>query len=85
MLSIIYYKQISSDGDHEFDSTLQNTTMTTSTSTLEIINSPGEVRTITLTDAITGVATIIPIIPKKCWKINRPTIIVTGCNFIVLL
>ena len=33
--------------------------------------------------AMTGVATIIPIIPKKCWKINRPSIIVTGCNFIV--
>ena len=38
---------------------------------------------ITLVAAITGVATIIPMIPKKCPKINSPSIIVTGCNFIV--
>lgn len=47
----IYYKQTASDGDHEFDNTVQSTTMTTSTSTLEIQNTPGAERTITLTDA----------------------------------
>ena len=48
---IIYYKQTASDGDHEFDNTVQNTSMTTSTSTLEIQNSVGATRTITLTDS----------------------------------
>ena len=47
---IIYFKQTASDGDHEFDSTVQNTTMTTSTETLEIQNQVGATRTITLTD-----------------------------------
>ena len=47
----IYYKQTASDGDHEFDSTVQNTTLTTSTSTIEITNQPGATRTIGLTDA----------------------------------
>lgn len=47
----IYYKQTASDGDHEFDSTIQNTTLTTSTSTIEIQNAVGATRTITLTDA----------------------------------
>ncbi len=46
----IYFKQTASDGDHEFDSTVQNTTLTTSTATLEIQNVPGATRTITLTD-----------------------------------
>ena len=48
---IIYYKQTASDGDHEFVSTVQNTTMTTSTSTIEIQNTAGATRTINLTDA----------------------------------
>ena len=48
---IIYFKQTASDGDHEFDATIQNTTMTTSTETLEIQNPVGATRTITLTDA----------------------------------
>ena len=48
---IIYYKQIASDGNHEFDNTVQNTTMTTNTSTIEIQNPLGATRTITLTDA----------------------------------
>ena len=48
---IIYFKQITSDGDHEFDSTIQNTTLATSTETLEIQNTPGATRTINLTDA----------------------------------
>ena len=46
----IYFKQTASDGDHEFVSTVQNTTMTTSTSTIEIENPVGATRTITLTD-----------------------------------
>ena len=47
----IYYKQITSDGDHEFDSTLQSTTMSASTATIEIQNLVGATRTITLMDA----------------------------------
>jgi len=48
---LIYYKQTASDGDHEFDSTVQSTSLTTQTSTVEIINTPGATRTINLTDA----------------------------------
>ena len=48
---LIYYKQTASDGDHEFDQTVQSTTLTTSTSTVEIINQPGATRTINLTDS----------------------------------
>ena len=47
----IYYKQTASDGNHEFDSTVQSTTLTTQTATLEITNAPGATRTINLTDA----------------------------------
>ena len=47
----IYYKQTASDGNHEFVNTVQSTTMTTSTSTIEIQNAPGATRTITLTDS----------------------------------
>lgn len=47
----IYYKQTASDGNHEFDTTVQSTTMTTSTETIEITNQPGATRTITLTDS----------------------------------
>ena len=47
----IYYKQTASDGNHEFDNSLQNTTMTTSTSTIQIQNPLGATRTINLTDA----------------------------------
>ena len=47
----IYYKQTASDGDHEFDTTVQSTTLTTQTATVEIINQPGATRTINLTDA----------------------------------
>lgn len=46
----IYFKQTASDGNHEFDNTVQNTTLTTSTSTLEIQNQIGATRTLTLTD-----------------------------------
>ena len=47
----IYYKQTASDGEHEFDNTVQNTTMTSSTSTIEIENTVGATRTINVTDA----------------------------------
>ena len=46
----IYYKQTASDGDHEFVNTVQSTTMTSSTSTIEVENPVGATRTITLTD-----------------------------------
>lgn len=46
----IYFKQTASDGDHEFVTTVQNTTMTTSTETLQIENPVGATRTITLLD-----------------------------------
>ena len=48
---LIYYKQTASDGDHEFDGTVQSTSLTTQTATVEIINQPGATRTINLTDA----------------------------------
>ena len=48
---LIYYKQTASDGDHEFDQTVQNTSLTTQTATVEIINQPGATRTINLTDS----------------------------------
>ena len=47
----IYYKQTASDGEHEFSSAVQSTTMTSSTSTIEIQNMVGATRTINLTDA----------------------------------
>ncbi len=48
---LIYYKQLSSDGDHEFVSTVVNTSMTSDTSTVEVTNPVGATRTISLTDA----------------------------------
>lgn len=50
----IYYKQTASDGNHEFDNTVQSTTLTTQTSTVEVTNAPGATRTINLTDANYG-------------------------------
>ena len=47
----IYYKQTASDSDHEFDSTVQSTTLTTQTATVQVQNPAGAVRNITLTDA----------------------------------
>ena len=47
----IYFKQTASDGNHEFDATVQNTTMASDTLTVQIQNAPGAVRTINLTDA----------------------------------
>lgn len=46
----IYYKQVRSDGEHNFDDTLQNTTMTDASKTLEIINALPAPKTIILTD-----------------------------------
>lgn len=48
---LIYYKQTASDGDHEFSNLLTNTSLTTSTRTIEITNTPAASRTINLTDA----------------------------------
>lgn len=48
---IIYYKQTASDGNHEFDDTVQSISMQTQTQTEEIQNTLGELRTINLTDA----------------------------------
>ena len=48
---LVYYKQTASDGDHEFDQTVQSTSLTTQTSTVEITNQPGATRTINLTDS----------------------------------
>lgn len=48
---LIYYKQTASDGDHEFSNTVANTSMTTSTETVQIQNAVGATRTINLTDA----------------------------------
>lgn len=47
----IYFKQTASDGDHEFDNTVQSVTMTTLTQTEEIQNPVGATRTISLNDA----------------------------------
>lgn len=47
----IYFKQNASDGNHEFDSTLKDTTLTDSTKTIQITNALPISRTITLTDA----------------------------------
>ena len=47
----IYFKQTASDGDHEFDSNVQSTTLTSQTSTVEITNALGATRTFNLTDA----------------------------------
>lgn len=47
----VYFKQTASDGDHEFSTAVQSTTLTTSTETVQITNAPGATRTINLTDA----------------------------------
>ena len=48
---LVYFKQTASDGDHEFDTSVQSTSLTTQTETLEIENARGAQRTINLTDA----------------------------------
>ena len=47
---LIYYKQLTSDGDHEFFTDVASTSMTTDTQTVEIENPVGATRTITLVD-----------------------------------
>ena len=47
----IYFKQTASDGEHEFDTTVQSTTLTNQTGTVEIQNAVGASRTINLTDS----------------------------------
>ena len=46
----IYYKQTASDGDHEFDNTIKSIILTEQTSTQEIQNTLGALRTMLLTD-----------------------------------
>ena len=48
---LVYYKQTASDGDHKFNQTVQSTSLTTQTATVEITNQPGATRTINLTDS----------------------------------
>ncbi|MBR2587902.1 MAG: hypothetical protein IKD77_01705 [Bacilli bacterium] len=47
---LVYFKQTASDGDHEFDNTVQNTSLSTDTATVQIQNVVGASRTISLTD-----------------------------------
>ena len=47
----IYFKQTASDGNHEFSTEVQSTTLTTDTLTLQIQNALGAVRTFSLTDS----------------------------------
>lgn len=47
----VYFKQTASDSEHEFDASVQSTTLTTSTETLQIENTIGALRTINLVDA----------------------------------
>ncbi len=47
----IYYKQISSDENHEFDNTVQSTTLTTQSQTVDVTNPLAAERTFNLTDA----------------------------------
>ena len=48
---VIYFKQTASDGAHEFSTSVQNTTLTVSTGTIQIQNATPASRTINLTDA----------------------------------
>ena len=47
---LVYFKQTASDGDHEFDNTVQNTSLSTDTATVQIQNVVGASRAIALTD-----------------------------------
>ncbi len=47
---LIYYKQTSSDSSHTFNEELQNTSMASETSTIEVQNEEAALRTINLTD-----------------------------------
>lgn len=46
----IYYKQSQSDGNHDFDNTLKETTLTESTGVVQVINTLPVTRTFTLKD-----------------------------------
>lgn len=46
----IYYKQTTSDGDHEFDSNVRSITMTTQVDTIQIANPAASLRTFNLVD-----------------------------------
>lgn len=48
---IIYYKQLASDGNHEYSSEVRQITLTESTGTVEIQNAIPALRTISYTDA----------------------------------
>ena len=48
---VVYFRQTASDGEHEFDNSIQNVTLTTSSEVIQIENAVGALRTITLTDA----------------------------------
>lgn len=48
---VVYYKQTESDGDHDFDLELANTTLTADATTLEIFNPPASAKTLNITDA----------------------------------
>lgn len=47
----VYYIQLSSDGSHDFISTVVSTTLTSETSTVQVTNALSALRTINLTDA----------------------------------
>lgn len=46
----IYYKQTASDGEHSYDDSVQNTTLTTFSKTIELQNEDTLTRTLKLTD-----------------------------------
>jgi hypothetical protein len=48
---VVYYKQTASDGQHNYDAELLNTTLTAETVTVEITNAEATSRAFTLTDA----------------------------------
>lgn len=47
----IYYKQTASDDAHDFELTLQNTTLSEESSVVEVFNPPVSTKTLSLTDA----------------------------------
>lgn len=47
----LYYKQTASDGSHDFSDLVQNTSLTESTTTIQITNAPYQTYTFNLTDA----------------------------------
>ena len=51
LMQMQMHLQTASDGGHEFDGSVQNTSLTTSSETNQIQNPVGALRTINLTDA----------------------------------